>query len=87
MAKRHHHVSEGEYAGKEARRHQEMHDAGMISEDRNAIANLPQDVMIKAYPKAGAYLPEDLNDKISGIDHQINLDDSLRRKSFAPKKV
>lgn len=84
MAKRHY---DGEYAGLQDRRHQEMQDAGMIREDRNAIANMPQEVMIKPYPKSGSYLPEDLDDRISGIDKQINLDDSQRQKHLKPKKV
>lgn len=91
MAKRYHDGKMLEkheyYAGEESRRHQEMEDAGMIREDHSAIANLPQNVMIKAYPKAYGYLPEDLDDTIRGIDGQIELDDRLRRKTFHPKKV
>src|SRR5215831_17815839 len=61
--------------------------AGMIREDMRAIANLPQEVMIKPYPRTGPYLPEGLNDNIEGIDHQMDFDDSQRRKHFFPKKV
>jgi len=75
------------YAGIEGRRTQEMEDAGMIREDMRAIANLPQEVMIKPYPRTGPYLPEGLNDNIEGIDHQMDFDDSQRRKHFFPKKV
>lgn len=86
MAKRHY--SEGDYAGQDARRTQEMQDAGMIREDRSKIANLPQEVMIKAYPYAGATMPEDLDDTIKGVDHQINmLDEGKRNKHLEPKKV
>ena len=74
------------YAGNDARRTQEMQDAGMIRENPYAIANLPQEVMIKAYPKTGPYLPEGLNDDISGIDKQMDFDDSQRRAHFYPKK-
>ena len=74
------------YAGMNARRTQEMQDAGMIHEDMNAIANLPQDVKIKPYPKSGPYMPEGLNDDISGVDRQMNYDDSQRRAHFYPKK-
>jgi hypothetical protein len=90
MAKRHHSSghAEGHYEGMEARRTQEMQDGGMIREDRSAIANLPQNVMIKAYPYAGADMPEGLDDTISGIDHQMNtLDDAKRRAHNVPKKV
>ena len=84
MAKRYH---EGMYEGSAGRRKQEMSDAGMISEDRNEIANLPQQVMIKHYPKSGAYMPEPLDDTIRGIDKQMDYDDSKRRAHFNPKKV
>jgi len=75
------------YAGSEPRRRQEIQDAGMIVEDNSAIANLPQMMMIKKYPKTGPYLPEGLEDTIEGIDHQMNYDDSQRRAHFYPKKV
>jgi hypothetical protein len=78
--------SEG-YAGMESRRKMEMEDAGMIREDRSAIANLPQNVMIKPYPKTGPYEEEMLDDTIRGIDKQMDYDDSQRQSHFYPKKV
>ncbi len=96
MAKKRHHssmsrkhsVEEHEYyAGASSRRHQEMEDGGMIHEDHSAIANLPQNVMMKAYPKAGGYLPEDLDDTIRGVDRQKDMDNNKRKEHFAPKKV
>lgn len=75
------------YAGYKGRRHQEMVDAGMIHEDHREIANLPQNVMIKPYPKVGYYLPEDLDDTIRGVDRQINYDDERKMDHFFPKKV
>lgn len=75
------------YAGMDARRRQELEDAGMIHEDQRAIANLPQEVMIKAYPIPGRYLPEGLDDTIRGIDHQIDYDDGKRQSHIYPKKV
>lgn len=83
-AKRHHH---GGYEGMETRRHEEMRDAGMITEDHSQIANLPQGVMIKAYPKTGPYMPEGLDDTIRGVDRQMDMDDSKRRAHNVPKKV
>ena len=59
----------------------------MIYEDNRAIANLPQEVMIKAYPKNGPYLPEDLDDTAHGVDRQEDYDDSKRRSNMYPKKV
>lgn len=80
-------ISQGDYAGENARRTQEMQDAGMIHEDLSAIANLPQNVMIKSYPKTGPYNPEVLDDTIGGIDRQMDYDDSKRAMNFYPKKV
>jgi hypothetical protein len=82
-----HEVSDGYYAGEGARRREEAEDMHMITEDRMSIANMPQHVMIKAYPKKMDYLPEDLDDTIRGVDEQRNLDDSKRREHFRPKKV
>ena len=39
------------YAGMEPRRRQEMQDAGYIREDHDAVANLPQNVIMRPYPK------------------------------------
>src|ERR1700687_2312392 len=75
------------YAGMEPRRRQELEDAGMIHEDHSAIANLPQQVMIKPYPKVGPYNPEVLDDTILGVDGQIHYDDKHRAMHFYPKKV
>ncbi len=75
------------YAGMEPRRRQELEDSGMIHEDHRAIANLPQEVMIKAYPHVGPYMPEILNDDVSGVDAQMEYDDDQRRRHFYPKKV
>lgn len=75
------------YAGMESRRRSELEDAGMIHEDHRAIANLPQEVMIKPYPRTGPYLPEELDDSMEGVDRQMDFDDSQRRRHFYPKKV
>jgi hypothetical protein len=75
------------YAGMDARRRQELEDEMMIHEDHRAIANMPQEVMIKAYPKTGPYMPEGLDDTIRGVDDQMDYDDSQRRAHFYPKKV
>lgn len=69
------------YAGMDSRRYTEMRDAGMISEDHNAVANLPQEVMMKEYPKTD-YFSYNLNDDIRGIDTQIN-DDVRKEKRKA----
>jgi hypothetical protein len=76
-----------QYAGMEPSRRRQMEDGGMIHEDHRAIANLPQEVMIKAYPMTGPYMPEELEDNIRSVDGQMDLDDSQRRRGFFPKKV
>jgi hypothetical protein len=78
---------EGYYDGPEMRRSQEMQDAGMIRENPAAIANMPQEVMIKPWPDGGSYMPEHLDDTISGINRQVELDDSKRNMHLVPKKV
>ena len=83
-AKRHY---AGSYEGHANRRAQEMHDAGMIHENHAAIANLPQEVMIKPWPSAGSYMPENLDDGITGVNRQMAMDDSKRAKHMEPKKV
>lgn len=75
------------YAGMDARRRQELEDSGMISENASAIANLPQEVMIKSYPKSNNYLPEGIDDTIRGVDMQMDYDDGKRAARMAPKKV
>lgn len=86
MAKRHHHMREGHYEGHSARRHQEMHDAGMIREDHSAIANMPQEVMMKAWPDGGGYEPERLDDTIRGINEQKSADYGQMKKHLHPHK-
>ncbi len=75
------------YAGADPRRRQEMEDAGMIREDHSAMANLPQQVIMRPYPNRGSYMPEDLDDTIRGVDRQIGYDDYKRSEHMYPKKV
>jgi len=82
-----HHFSDEFYAGMDSRRKQEMEDAGYLHEDRREVANLPQNVIMRPYPKTGPWLPEGLNDTITGIDYQMDMDDRKRREHFVPKKV
>ena len=75
------------YAGMSGRRTQEAQDAGMIRENPSAIANLPQEVMIKPWPDGGSYLPENLDDTISGINKQKNQDSIRGKSGFKPAKL
>lgn len=71
MAKRYY--SE-KYAGYDMRRMQEREDSMMIREDRSAIANLPQQAIMREYPKSPYSGDPTLNDTIRGIDRQIGAD-------------
>jgi hypothetical protein len=88
MAKRFHevHHSKGE-TSMGATKRMEHKDGSMISEDHSAIANLPQNVIMKDWADHEAYLPDILDDTIVGINKQINYDDRKRSEHFVPKKI
>jgi hypothetical protein len=69
MARHHSHPAD---TYEEAKRH-EIEDGGMIREDEMQIANLPQEVMFKQYPKRD-YYHYGLDDTIEGVDHQEEAD-------------
>lgn len=81
------HLGSAYYDGMDERRAQEHHDAHMIDEDHNAMANLPQQPIMKYYAKPHGYTPEVLDDTISGVDGQIDLDNRQKMHHFKPKKV
>lgn len=70
-----------------ARRTKEMQEDEMIRNDESQVANLPQSVVMRAYRDSYDYVPEGINDGISGVDDQISEDNRGRDKSFRPKKV
>lgn len=84
---KHHSVGPEYYSGASERHMQERKDMGMIHENHHAIANLPQEVMIKPWPMSPGYLPEVLDDGISGIDRQMAFDNSEKMGGFFPKKI
>jgi len=59
------------------RRRRHLESEGMLHEDHNEIANLPQHVMMKPYPKTD-YYSYDLNDDIRDID--VQMDDDVRKE-------
>lgn len=99
MAKRHHGMPHGGkhmgskgmgkswYDGVDSRRMQEYMDGEMISEDHSAMANLPQEKVMRFYPKPMGGPSEYLDDGISGIDRQMMGDHSQMRKGMKPSKV
>jgi hypothetical protein len=60
-------------------------DGGMIG-GGTGQANMPQNVIMKNYPKDGSYMPENLNDGLSGIDSQISSDKSGAKKNLSKTK-
>lgn len=87
-AKRHHGgmIRSGYYEGEEPRRRQEMMDGNMIHEDHSAPANLPQEVMMKYWPREEGYIPERLDDSITGIDEQEGADNRKKNQHMVPHK-
>jgi hypothetical protein len=58
----------------------------MIHEDKNAMANLPQEVMIKPFPRSGGSLDPRLDDTQTGIDRQINDDSNQMKRHISKSK-
>lgn len=79
--------SEGHYNGMSERLKQESEDASMIREDHSAVANLPQNVIMRPYRKGGYGIPEELDDTLEGVDRQIGNDNGKRAEHMFPKKV
>ncbi|MCK9570528.1 hypothetical protein M0R72_16390 [Candidatus Pacearchaeota archaeon] len=76
MAKKFH----GSYEGMDERRSQERSDAAMMGSARGH-SNMPEEVIMKDYPKPGGYMPENLDDTIKGIDKQIKSDSGKHKSS------
>jgi hypothetical protein len=85
MAKRYHNPDKG-YMKPEAEYRQEEKDAALIKNDHSKFANLPTEVMMKAYPPCPAYMDWEMEDNIKGIDKQIGNDNSKRRGGMDPHK-
>jgi len=62
------------------------YDDGMINVDTSAMANFPQNVIIKTYPRPAGELTENLNDGLSGVDSQMSKDNSKRKSTQQPEK-
>ena len=80
-------IKDGAYSDADATARMQKHDSSMISEDRSAVANLPQQVIMKDWADHEAYLPDILDDTIVGVNKQINYDNRKRSENFVPKKV
>lgn len=86
-----HHVSperlgQSHYDSMDNRKRVEVEDGHMIQEDHSAMANLPQNVIIKTYPSdPGATYPH-LDDTMSNVDSQNKHDASKFKKEKNPSK-
>lgn len=69
-------------------RRKSMEDSyGMIHEDHDAVANLPQDVKMKAYPPYDGYMPPAPDDTIERIDKMMDESDDKIRSFMKPRKA
>ena len=62
-------------------------DSSMMPSGSGSFSNMPTEVVFKSYPDSDSYLPENLNDKMSGVDAQKSLDNSKKNAHLQPKKV
>ena len=79
------HESRGEHEFE--RRHEAMREDGMINEDRSAVANMPQNVMMKPYPSYDGYMPEEADDTMHRIDEMMHESDNKIRAHIKPRKA
>lgn len=63
----------------------EKRDGGMMSEG-GVMAHMPTSAITKFYPKDGSYMPENLNDGLSGIDSQVSSDKGGAKKNLSKTK-
>lgn len=88
-SKRHHSsgIEDGRHGGRSmyepSERKMESRSGEMISEDHNAIANMPQHVVYREYPKGHMYLRTNLDDTMSGIDMQQSEDVGMANRHKA----
>lgn len=69
-------VGAGKYEGMERRKSLESADFGMFGENRSEFANMPRELVLKEFPKAGRYSDYGLDDTIRGINRQMSKDGS-----------
>ena len=81
MKKRFH--DSGFYEGNDERRKQESQDAALLSYDKSATANLPQNVVMRDFPnRGGGSNSPALDDTMKGIDKQMAEDNKKARKNL-----
>jgi hypothetical protein len=73
------------YAGPAMRERMEYDSSMMIREDRSAMANLPQNVVLRYYPDT-PYQNDRVPDTIVGIDVQVRDDMLYQKRGNFPEK-
>lgn len=73
------------YAGPAMRERMEYDSSMMIKEDHAAMANLPQNVVLRYYPET-AYQNDMVPDTIVGVDVQMRDDMKHQKKGKFPEK-
>lgn len=73
------------FAGKAMADRMQAEAGDMIREDRSAMANLPQGVVMREYPKL-PYANFNVPDTISGVDNQIRDDNKYKKGGKYPEK-
>ncbi len=80
-------IEDGLYGGRDmyepSERRMEYRSGEMVTEDRKAIANLPQNVVYREYPRERAYLRTNLDDTMAGIDMQQSDDVDMANRHKA----
>lgn len=59
---------------------------GMLSENKGAVANMPQEVVYRAYPKGMEDFDAQLDDTMAGIDAQMREDYAKAKKNIKPMR-
>lgn len=86
MAKRHYDkVGKGEYEGFHGRKSLESADFSMFGESKSSFANMPQELVLKAFPKGGSYSDYGIDDTVRGINKQMNDDGSAMKREMKTK--
>ena len=67
-------VGKGDYEGSHGRKSLESADFAMFGESRSSFANMPQELVLKPFPKGGRYSDYGIDDTVRGIDKQMNDD-------------
>lgn len=73
------------YAGPEMRNRMEYDSSMMIQEDHRAMANLPEQVVLRYYPET-PYQNDRVPDTIVGVDVQMRDDIKHQKKGNFPEK-